>query len=316
MRKLLGLFSVCALVGVAAGVNGAGATPPSGQFSSMEYGRAQQSDNGTVAVPTGHDVDSSTYTVAPGGDTGWRTGPGTTVLAVTKGVLKVDRAEGCAGQDLSAGKVVVLTPGQFRLHNAGQEPVELLANFSGLPHGGGAPLVDGPADPAPACAGFAATAAPDGVSVAKSFRGDPSPYFKQAPGAHEGHDDGEATGTSKELAVEAGKDAFMTTFELQPGFSTGWFTHTPHVAIITKGTWAFYGDKDGKCQIVEEYHAGDAWVHPVHRHLGAVQGNEPVEITVFGFNLKHGEPMPVFGSNPDHLDFTQAPPADCPTQLR
>ena len=40
MRKLLGLFSVCALVGVAAGVNGAGATPPSGQFSSTEYGRA------------------------------------------------------------------------------------------------------------------------------------------------------------------------------------------------------------------------------------------------------------------------------------
>jgi len=26
--------------------------------------------------------------------------------------------------------------------------------------------------------------------------------------------------------------------------------------------------------------------------------------------------MPVFDSNPDHFDFTQAPPADCPTQLR
>jgi quercetin dioxygenase-like cupin family protein len=315
MRKLLGLFSVCALVGMAAGVNGAGATPPSGQFSSTEYGRAQQVDNAKVVAPSGRDVESSTYTIAPGGDTGWRTGPGTTALAVTKGVLKVEQAEGCAGRDLPAGKSLVLPPGTFRLHNAGQEPVELLANFTGLPHGGGAPLVDGSADPAPPCSGFAAAAAANGISTAQSFRGDPSPYFQQS---HAGHGGGEASGAypTKELSVQAGKDTFMSTFTLQPGFSTGWFAHTEHVAIITKGSWAFYGDRDGKCQVVEEYHAGDAWVHDVHRHLGAVQGNEPVEITLFGFNLKHGEPMPVFASNPDHFDFSQPPPADCPTQLR
>src|SRR5882762_5476279 len=118
MRKLLGLFSVCALVGVAAGVNGAGATPPTGQFSSMEYGRAQESDNAKIVVPTGHDVDSSTYAVAPGGDSGCRTGPGTTALAVTKGVLKVDQAEGCASKDLPAGSALVLPPGKFRLQNS------------------------------------------------------------------------------------------------------------------------------------------------------------------------------------------------------
>jgi hypothetical protein len=122
MRKLLGLFSVCALVGVAAGVNGAGATPPSGQFSSTEYGRAQQEADAKVVATSGYDVLSSTYTVAPGGDTGWRTGPGTTVLAVTKGVLKVEQAEGCAGRDLPAGKAIVLAPGKFRLHNAGSWP--------------------------------------------------------------------------------------------------------------------------------------------------------------------------------------------------
>ncbi|MDQ1514963.1 MAG: hypothetical protein QOE80_793 [Actinomycetota bacterium] len=315
MQKLPGLFTVFAGVVVLSTVNAASATPPSGQFSSTEYGRAQQGANAKVVAPSGRDVDSSTYTVAPGGDTGWRTGPGTTALAVTKGALKVEQAEGCASRDLAAGSALVLSPGEFRLHNAGQEPVELLANFTGLPHGGGTPLVDGPADPAPACSGFAAAAAPNGISTAKSFRGDPSPYFRQA---HAGHGGGSANDAypTKELTVQAGKDAFMTTIEIQPGFSTGWFTHTEHVAILTKGTWAFYGDRDGKCQIVEEYHAGDAWVHDVHRHLGAVQGNEPVEITLFGFNLRHGEPMPVFGSNPDHFDFTQAPPADCPTQLR
>jgi quercetin dioxygenase-like cupin family protein len=314
MRKLLGLFSVCALVGVVAGVNGAGATPPTGQFSANEYGRAQQIENGKVVGTTGHDVESATYTLAPGGDTGWRNGPGSTALAVTKGALKVKQAEGCASKDLAAGSALVLPAGEFRLQNAGQEPVELLANFTGLPHGGGTPLVDGPTDPAPACTGFAAAGVASGISVSKSFRGDPTPYFKQAPTAHEGHSGGEPT--TKELAVEAGKDAFMTTVTLQPGFSTGWFAHTPHVAILTKGKWAFYGDKDGKCQVVEEYQAGDAWVHPVHRHLGTVVGNEPAEITLFGFNLKHGQPMPVFGSNPDHLDFFQAPPSDCPTQLR
>jgi len=118
------------------------------------------------------------------------------------------------------------------------------------------------------------------------------------------------------LPIEAGKDAFMITLTLKPGFSTGWFTHTPHVAILTKGVWAFYEARDGKCEKVEEYHAGEAWIHPVHRHLGAVQGNEPAEITLFGFNMKHGEPAPVFGSQPDHFDFFQAPPSECPTQLR
>jgi quercetin dioxygenase-like cupin family protein len=314
MRKLLGLFSVCALIGVAAGVTGAGATPPSGQFSAMEYGRAQQTADAKVVAPSGHNVESATYTVAPGGTTGWRTGPGTTVLAVTKGVLKVEQAEGCAGQDLAAGKSVVLPPGRFRLSNGGQEPVELLANFTGL-SGSGTPLVDGPTDAAPACSGFAGAALPNGVSPSKSFRGDVTPYFKQAYGGHSGSHAGSDSAT-KELDVKGGLDTFMVTVTLQPGFSTGWFAHTPHVAIITKGDWAFYEPRDGKCEKVEEYHAGDAWVHDVHRHLGAVQGDQPAEITLFGFNLKHGQPAPVFDSNPDHLDFSQPPPQECPTQLR
>jgi quercetin dioxygenase-like cupin family protein len=314
MRKLPGLFTVVAGVAVLATVNVASATPPSGQFSSTEYGRAQQVENAKVVASSNYDVESSTYTVAPGGDTGWRTGPGTTALAVTKGTLKIEQAEGCASRDVAAKTSVVLPPGQFRLHNAGQEPVELLVNFTDLPNGGGSPL-DGPAGPAPSCAGFAAAAEPNGVSAGKSFRGDVSPYFRQAHGEH-GGGEGKGGYPTKELSVQAGKDTFMGTFTLQPGFSTGWFTHTDHVAILTKGTWAFYEARDGKCEKVEEYRAGEAWVHHVHRHLGAVQGNEPAEITLFGFNMRHGDPMPVFDSNPDHFDFSQSPPGDCPTQLR
>lgn len=319
MRKLPRLFTVVAAVAVLGAPNvgvlsPAFATPPSGQFSSTEYGRAQQLDNAKVVAPSGHNVESATYTVEPGGTTGWRNGPGTTALAVTKGVVKVEQAEGCAARDLAAGKSLVLPPGEFRLSNGGQEPVELLANFTGL-SGDGTPLIDGPADTAPACPGFAAAAVPGGVSISKSYRGDVTPYFKQAYGGHGGTHAGSDSAT-KALDVKAGLDTFMATLTLQPGFSTGWFAHTPHVAIITKGSWAFYEARDGKCEAVEKYQAGDAWVHDVHRHLGAVQGNEPVEITLFGFNLKHGEPMPVLDSNLDHLDFTQPPPQECPTQLR
>jgi len=312
MRKLPGLFTLFTAVAMLASVNAAFATPPSGQYSETEYGRAQQVANGKVIAPTGHDVDSSIIAVAPGGDTGWRTGPGSTALAVTKGSLKVEQAEGCTSRDLAAGSALVLAPGKFRLQNTGQQPVELLANFTGLAHGGATPLADGPAEAAPPCAGFGAAAVASGISTSKSFRGDPSAYFRQEP--HAGH--GSAYGEYQELSIEAGKDAFMGTFTLQPGFSTGWFSHTPHVAILTKGSWAFYEARDGKCEKVEEYHAGDAWVHPVHKHLGAVVGNEPAEITLFGFNMKHGDPAPFFNSQPDHFDFLYAPPSECPTQLR
>jgi quercetin dioxygenase-like cupin family protein len=311
MRKLPGLFTVFVGVAVLSTVNVASATPPSGGNSFKEYGRAQQVANAKVVGTAGYDVESAVYALEPGGDTGWRTGPGTTALAVTKGALKVEQAEGCASQDLPAGKSLVLPAGQFRLRNAGQEPAELLANFTGLPSGGGSPL-DGPALSAPDCAGFTGAAVANGVSTTKSFRGDPTPYFRQA---HAGHG-GDNYGTTKELSVEAGKDAVMITFTLEPGFSTGWFAHTPHVAIITKGAWAFYEPRNGKCEKVEEYRAGDAWIHSVHRHLGATQGDEAAEVTLFGFNMKHGEPKPVFESVPDHLDWSHAPPSECPTQLR
>src|SRR5919199_6992090 len=87
MRKLPGLVTVCAAVAVLGGVNAAFATPPSGQFSSTEYGRAQQLDNAKVVAPSGHDVESTTYTIAAGGDTGWRNGPGAPAPAAIRGVL-------------------------------------------------------------------------------------------------------------------------------------------------------------------------------------------------------------------------------------
>ncbi|HZI37747.1 MAG TPA: hypothetical protein VFF24_05530, partial [Acidimicrobiia bacterium] len=173
MRKLLGLFSVCALVGLAAGVDGAGATPPTGQSEVTEYGRAKQIEAGTVVATSGYDVETTTYKLEPGGDTGWRTGTGSTSLAVVKGTLNIQRAEGCTSRDVPVGSALVLPAGKFRLQNIGGDPVELLANFTNLPRGGEGAL-EGQAEPAPDCAGFAATAVANGVSATKSFRGDPT----------------------------------------------------------------------------------------------------------------------------------------------
>ena len=98
---------------------------------------------------------SATYTIAPGGDTGWRTSTGDTVVAVVKGVLTVEQeAQDCVGQDVAAGGAVVVPTGKYRLHNAGGEPVE----FSGhllQPPGGRAEPARGRRDlSAPACAGI------------------------------------------------------------------------------------------------------------------------------------------------------------------
>jgi hypothetical protein len=108
-----------------------------------------------------------------------------------------------------------------------------------------------------------------------------------------------------------GKDMAVFTYVLEPGFSTGWIIHTDEMAIQMKGTLGIIEARDGKCQKVEEYRAGEAWAHKPHRHMGVNEGNETAVVRIIGFNLPHGEPLPVFGSNLDHIDFSQMPPADC-----
>jgi quercetin dioxygenase-like cupin family protein len=310
MRKLPGLFTVFAAVAVLTTVNAASASPPTGVFSATDHGRAQQAANAAVTIPPADNV-SSNYTITPGGGTGWRTGTGDSVIAVLKGTVAVEQAQGCVGQEVAAGKAVVIPAGKFRLHNAGSQPVEFSGVFFNLPVGGPNPLAEGPAEPAPPCAAFsAAGAASGGVSAAHLARG--------ATGAYDIHGQstrgvgGADTSSTVVHSLEAGKDMFVATYTFQPGASTGWVVHTDELAILTKGKVALWEGRDGRCQKVEEYTAGQAWAHKPHRHLGTVEGNEPAVVRIIGFNMKHGDPLPVVGSGADHVDFTQAPPADCP----
>jgi quercetin dioxygenase-like cupin family protein len=302
MRKLPGLSTVFAAAAVLATVNAASATPPSGDFSYTEHGRVQQSGNATLTIPASDNLESS-YTMAAGGDTGWRTAAGDVVIAVFKGALTVDQAQGCASQEVAAGRAVAVPPGKFRLRSAGNQPAQFSGVFFNLPVGGPDPLVASEAEPAPACAGVSAAAVvPSGVSAADSARG------VITAGKYHGAD---PSGTVVH-SLDAGKDMFVGSYTLEPGFSTGWIVHTDELVILTKGKLAIWEARDGKCAKVEEYSAGQAWAHKPHRHMGVNEGTESAVARVVGFNMKHGDPMPIVGSNPDHFDFTQLPPSDCP----
>lgn len=310
MRKRPGLFTVFAAVAVMGTVNAASASPPTGVFSATDHGRAQQAANATVTIPSADNV-SSNYRIDPGGDTGWRTGTGDSVIAVLKGTVAVEQAQGCVGQHVATGKAVVIPAGKFRLHNAGKEPAEFSGVFVNLPVGAPNPLVEGTAEPAPACAAFsAAAAASGGVSAADLARGTTGIYDVQGQSTR--GVGGTDTSGAVVHSLEAGKDMFVATYRFEPGASTGWVVHTDELAILLKGKVALWEGRDGRCQKVEEYHAGQAWAHKPHRHLGTVEGNEPAVVRIIGFNMKHGDPAPVVGSGADHVDFTQAPPADCP----
>jgi len=309
MRKVPGLSTVFAAVAVLFTVNAASATPPTGQFSATDHGRVQQATSATVTIPAADNV-SSNYAIAPGGDTGWRTGPGDSVIAVFKGAVAIEQAKGCSSQELAAGKAVVVPAGKFRLHNASSEPAEISGVFFNLPIGGPSPLVEGQADPAPACAGFAAAAAgPTGISATDSARGSTGTGTYSIHGHGVG---GANTAGTVVHSLEAGKDLFVVTYTFEPGTSTGWLVHTDEMAILTRGTVAIWEGKDGKCEKSEEYHAGQAWAHKPHKHMATVEGNETAVLRIIGFNMRHADPLPVAGSSGDHVDFTQAPPADCP----
>jgi hypothetical protein len=301
MRKVPGLVIIATALSVLAGVNAASATPPSGDFSYKEHGRAQQSASAPVTIPAAGNLESS-YSIAPGGDSGWRTISGDAVIAVFKGGVMVEQAQGCASQDVAAGHSVVVPAGKLRLRNHGDQPAEVSGVFFNLPADEPDPLAGDAGEP-PACGNFSATAVvPSGVSAANPARG-----FITA-GKYHGAD---LNGTVVH-SLEAGKDMFVGSYTLGPGFSTGWVVHTDELVILTKGTLAIYESRDGKCAKVEEYTAGQAWAHKPHRHLGVNEGSEPVEARVIGWNMKHGDPNPLFGSNLDHFDFTQLPPTDCP----
>jgi hypothetical protein len=276
------------------------ATPPTGDLKYEDYARAQTVEGASVPIVGGTTLVKGAYSVAPGGETGWRRLPGTTVLAVTKGKLMLHGGEGCAAKEYATGLAAVIPAGVYQVHNPGSEPLDFFGIFFGQPSGATKPLAEGPTEPGPAdCGGVkAAGVSPSGVSVASSAAGlFVSSYYNEG-----------AT-----LEIKAGEDMFATLYDAAPGWSSGWFAHYPAVNVMEAGELTYVEAKDGKCDDSEVYRAGDAFYHPRHRHIAANEGKEHVLITTMYFNLPHGQSLPgPAGNQLTAADFSQAPPADCP----
>lgn len=302
------IFAAVTAVTAAVTITGASASPPTGMFSYKDHARGESADGGQARFTAGTDASSALYTVAAGAGSGWRTQPGTSVLAVTKGTMTVLDAHGCTTKEYPAGKAAVLPAGQYQVGNAASVPLEFAGFFLSLPSHGPKPLVEGAAEAGPPdCSRFAAAAAGDqGVSLADLGRG----TFV----AEDGYSHHHAPGT---VDVMAGKDVGVSTYRFEPGFATGWHTHYgPSIAIVLRGTWAYYEGHDGKCVPAGRYTPGQAYTaipYAGHRHLAAVEGDEPVELIAMFLNMPRTYAgVPVFGQQLDGNDFGPAPPADCP----
>jgi quercetin dioxygenase-like cupin family protein len=285
------------------------ATPPSGLPSKIsDLARVQVIEGGTAAAPPGTDAVSATYTLEPGFDSGWRTEPGTSVFAVTKGVLSVRDAKGCSTKEYRGGQAAVVPAGQYDIADAGDEPVEFAGIFLNLAPGAASPLVDGVAESAPTgCrdAGHAAfaTATP---AVSDHVRATMVPIAAYGHSVH-------ARGAHG-ITAEPATDMLVTSYEFPPGFSTGWITHQPQLAFVTRGTLTYYEGRDGRCVRSETYRPGQAFIHQGGLHMAVNEGTEPLDATIIYFNLPHGSPasfVPGAGSL-DGIDFTALPPTDCP----
>ncbi len=299
MRRIPMITSAVVL-GSALSVATAFATPPNGPVGFQDYARAQLVDSAKVPITAGTSLVRGSFSIAPGGETGWKKLPGAMALAVTKGTLMLHGGEGCAERTYAAGKAAVAPAGVYQVHNPGKEPLEFFGVFFDQAPGAPKPLAEGPTEAAPAdCTGVMATqVSPSGVALtdvaAAVFGAD---YYNEA-----------AT-----LDITAGTDIFATHYDVPPGWSSGWFAHYPAVNTMESGELTYVEAKDGKCDESEVYRGGEAFYHPRHKHIAKNKTKEHTVLTTIYFGLPHGESMPGPGNQLAAADFSQAPPADCPT---
>jgi quercetin dioxygenase-like cupin family protein len=127
------------------------ATPPFRQLSSMTMARGTFADpvdlkfkidvgnEDVLHVPDAQDTVVVTTMYAPGGNTGWHSHPGPTVVLVKTGALTLYSADDptCSGRTYSAGQAFV-DPGQGHVHigvNESGVNTELWAVFFDVPPG-------------------------------------------------------------------------------------------------------------------------------------------------------------------------------------
>lgn len=299
------------VAGTVTSVTAAYATPPSGLVTWTDHARVKVHQGGTVKTPIGSGASISPYVLAPGAHSGWRTFAGSSVLAVSKGALTAVAAKGCTTREVKAGEGTVLPAGRYLIANTGTAPAEFVGAFVNLAPKAAGAVLDGAGERAPAgCAGVDGYAPREASVAAVAAAGKHGKFVSSGTYGHSQH-----AAMAGSFPVPDGTDVFVSTYRIEPGFSTGWYRHAPGFAVIGGGTLTYYEAHDGACTNSGKFSAGDAFVHSSpHDHLAINEGSEALDVTVVWTNLPHGgkSAIPVAGNQLDAFDFTPLVPVDCP----
>jgi quercetin dioxygenase-like cupin family protein len=118
----------------------ASADPPFG-FTSVLIGRGQANRSFEVHQRKGNDVAVNQNTIQPAGYSGWHSHPGTTVIAVQSGQVRLfsERITGgkCRVRTYTAGQIFLEHPkNEYNAVNTGAEPAVVAVTFFNVPHSG------------------------------------------------------------------------------------------------------------------------------------------------------------------------------------
>ena len=136
---------VVALLGAVLAASISVATPSSG-VSATTLARGLAAEKVKTRGKKPYDVVTQQLVIAPGGQTGWHTHPGTAVAIVKAGTLTIydgdDRS--CSAHRFTAGDTYV-DPGYGHVHNGRNEgtvPLEIVVTYLDVPPGGGPVRID------------------------------------------------------------------------------------------------------------------------------------------------------------------------------
>ncbi|HUR48141.1 MAG TPA: amidase family protein [Acidimicrobiales bacterium] len=103
------------------------------------------------------------------------------------------------------------------------------------------------------------------------------------------------------VEFKPGTETVVVKITLEPGASTGWHSHQDGgMFIVNKGVLSNYGLNGPTCKATT-ISAGAAYFVPPHSHHGHLvrnEGKEPLELTVYWFNVPPGAPTVIKAERP------------------
>jgi quercetin dioxygenase-like cupin family protein len=149
VAAILGVIAMAVSVGTVLATPGSGFTRTVQGSATLEPFRVH-TDDFEIQSKNTTDVVMAKFTVDVGGDTGWHTHPGPTLITIAKGQFKLinfTEEDGCTEQVFGPGEGFVESPNVVHIgRSVGEEPVVGYVTFLNVPVGG-APLDPSPEAP-------------------------------------------------------------------------------------------------------------------------------------------------------------------------